>query len=155
MCSLCRSEYSYLNLTKATMGRDQEVVKRSGRNEPIWVSIHIYMVTMIGNSLYTYLYLKLAKNTMFSYYLSCFLFNKIREQEGRTDSAWKWEGVAQIMYIHVSKCKNDKINFLIMYLIYLINAQNWSIISLQRVLLLQLMPCNKRSMISKCSLIIF
>jgi hypothetical protein len=44
----------------------------------------------------------------------CFLFNKIREQQDRTDSAWKgvWgkeEMVAQKMYIHMSKCKNDKL----------------------------------------------
>jgi hypothetical protein len=53
----------------------------------------------------------------FSYYLLCFLFNKIREQEGRTGSAWKQVGVkerrrrgevAQTMYTHVSKCKNGK-----------------------------------------------
>jgi hypothetical protein len=50
-----------------------------------------------------------------SYYLLCFLFNKIRE-EGGTDSAWK-QGVgeamggkvAQTIYTHVSKCKNGKI----------------------------------------------
>jgi hypothetical protein len=46
-------------------------------------------------------------------YLLCFLFNKIREQEGGTGSAWKprvgemWE-VAQTMCTHLSKCKNDK-----------------------------------------------
>jgi hypothetical protein len=54
-----------------------------------------------------------------SYYLLCFLFNKIKEQEGRTGSARKRVGhkrrvgelgeVIQIMYTHVSKCKNDKI----------------------------------------------
>jgi hypothetical protein len=40
-----------------------------------------------------------------------FLFNKIGEQEGRTGSAWKWERgeVAQTMYKHVRKCKNNKI----------------------------------------------
>jgi hypothetical protein len=51
-----------------------------------------------------------------SYYLLCFLFNKIRE-EVRTGSAQKGrmvggggEGeVVQTMYIHVSKCKNNKI----------------------------------------------
>jgi hypothetical protein len=44
------------------------------------------------------------------FFLSCFLFNKIGEKENRTGSAWKkvWE-VAQTMYTHVSKCKNDKI----------------------------------------------
>jgi hypothetical protein len=43
--------------------------------------------------------------------LSFVFFFKIREQEGRTDSA-KRRGrgeVAQIMYTHVSTCKNDKI----------------------------------------------
>jgi hypothetical protein len=38
----------------------------------------------------------------------CFLFNKIREQKGRTGYAWKGAGVAQTMNTHVSKCKNDK-----------------------------------------------
>jgi hypothetical protein len=45
-----------------------------------------------------------------SYYLLCFLFNKIREREGRTGSARKlrvWGEVAQIRYTHVIKCKND------------------------------------------------
>jgi hypothetical protein len=42
-------------------------------------------------------------------YLLCFLFNKIREEVG-TGSAWQSVGrVAQTMYTHVSKCKNDKI----------------------------------------------
>jgi hypothetical protein len=50
----------------------------------------------------------------FSYYLLCFFFNKIGEQEGRTGSVWRQDGrgrekMAQIMHTHVSKCKNDKI----------------------------------------------
>jgi hypothetical protein len=71
------------------------------------------MEAMLGISLYSYLYLKLAKMLSLSYYLLCFLFIKIREQESRTGSAWKLGqggvGVAQTMYIHVSKYKNDKI----------------------------------------------
>jgi hypothetical protein len=66
------------------------------------------MVKTRGISLYSYLYLKLAKMLCVSYYL----FNKIGEQEGRTGSAQKWGvwgEVVQIMYTHVSKCKNDKI----------------------------------------------
>jgi hypothetical protein len=51
-----------------------------------------------------------------TYYLLCFLFNKIGEQ-GTTGSTWKkggwevgrWLEVVQTMYTHVSKCKNDKI----------------------------------------------
>jgi hypothetical protein len=42
----------------------------------------------------------------FSYYLLCFFFYKIGEQEGGTGSAWR--GGGQIMYI-VSKYKNYKI----------------------------------------------
>jgi hypothetical protein len=71
------------------------------------------MEATLGISLYCYFYLKLAKTLCFSYYLLCFLFNKI-EQEGGTGSAQKRGGVgevAQIMYTHVSKYKNDKIKF--------------------------------------------
>jgi hypothetical protein len=66
-------------------------VKRSGRNEPMWVAIYKCMETMLGISLYSYLYLKLAKIKCLSYYLLCFLF-KIGEQEGRIGSAWKVGG---------------------------------------------------------------
>jgi hypothetical protein len=89
-------------------------VKRSGRDEPMWVAIHKCM-DAIGISLYSYLYLKLAKILCLFYYLLFFLFNKIQEQEGETSSVQKGGGggrgreVAQTMYTHVSKCKNDKI----------------------------------------------
>jgi hypothetical protein len=66
-------------------------VKRCGRDEPMWVVIHMYMEAMLGISPYNYLYLKLAKMLCLSYYLLCFLFNKIGE-EGRTGSAWKQGG---------------------------------------------------------------
>jgi hypothetical protein len=67
---------------------DWAVVKRSGGDEPMWVAIHMCMEAMLGISLYSYLCLKLAKMLYLSYYLLCFLFNKIGE-EGRTGSAWK------------------------------------------------------------------
>jgi hypothetical protein len=47
------------------------------------------MEATLGTSLYSYLYLKLAKTLCLSYYLLCFLFNKIGEQEGRTSSTRK------------------------------------------------------------------
>jgi hypothetical protein len=47
------------------------------------------MEAMLGISLFSYLYLKLAKMLCLSYYLLCLLFNKIEEQEGRTGSAQK------------------------------------------------------------------
>jgi uncharacterized phage-associated protein len=59
-------------------------------------------------SLHSYLYTKLAKTLYLSYYLLCLLFDKIREQESGTGSAWKEGCVAQTMYTHVSKCKNNK-----------------------------------------------
>jgi hypothetical protein len=40
------------------------------------------MKAMLGISLYGYLYLKLPKMLGLSYYLLCFLINKIGEQEG-------------------------------------------------------------------------
>jgi hypothetical protein len=89
-------------------------VKRSGGDEVMWVKIHKWVEAMLGISLYSYLYPKLAKMLCLSYYLLCFLFKKIKEQKDRTGSAWKWgmgdRVVAQTMCTHVSKCKNDKIN---------------------------------------------
>jgi hypothetical protein len=64
-------------------------VKRSDRDEPMWVAIHKCMEATLGLSLYGYFYLKLAKMLCLSYYLSCFLFNKIGEKEGGTGSAGK------------------------------------------------------------------
>jgi hypothetical protein len=100
-----------LNWQRPLWEGDQEVEKSSGRNEPVWVAIHKCLEAMLGISLYSYLYPKLTKTICLSYYLLCFLFNKIKE-EGRTGSAWKWGivggegwGVAQTMYTHVSKWK--------------------------------------------------
>jgi hypothetical protein len=72
------------------MGRGPKVVRRSGRDKLVWVVIHMCMEAMLGISLCSYFYFKLAKTLCFSYYLLCLLFNKIREQEDRTGSAWKW-----------------------------------------------------------------
>jgi hypothetical protein len=47
----------------------------------MWIAIRKFMEAMLGISLYSYLYLKLAKMICLSYYLLCFLFNKIRKQE--------------------------------------------------------------------------
>jgi hypothetical protein len=94
------------------LGRGLGSSERSGRDEPMWVVIHMCMEARLGISLYSYLHLKLTKMLCLSYYLLGFLFNKIGEQEGRTGSARKWgerEDVAQTMYTHASKCKNDKI----------------------------------------------
>jgi hypothetical protein len=60
-----------------------EVLKRSGRHEPVWVVIHMCLEAILGISLYSYPYLNLEKMLCLSYYLLRFLFNKIGE-EGRT-----------------------------------------------------------------------
>jgi hypothetical protein len=89
-------------------------VKRSGRDELMWVAIFKCMEGTLEISPYRYLYLKLAKMLCLSYYLLCVLFNKIGEQKGETGCAWKQGGevgreMAQTVYTHVSKCKSDKI----------------------------------------------
>jgi hypothetical protein len=43
----------------------------------MWVAIHMYMEATLGISLNNCLYLILAKMLYLSYYLSCFIFNKI------------------------------------------------------------------------------
>jgi hypothetical protein len=74
------------------MGRGPGSSERSGRDEPMWVVTPKCMEAMLGISLYSCLYLKLAKMLCVSYYFLYFLFNKIREQEGRTGSTWKLGG---------------------------------------------------------------
>jgi hypothetical protein len=73
-------------------------VKRIERDEPIGVVIHKTLETTQGNSLCSYLYLRLAKTPCFSFIFYVFFFCRIGEQEGRTGSAWggvewqQWEG---------------------------------------------------------------
>jgi hypothetical protein len=50
-----------LNWQRPVWEGNQEVVEKSGRDEPMWVIMHMCMEAMIANSLYSYLYLKLAK----------------------------------------------------------------------------------------------
>jgi hypothetical protein len=85
-------------------------VKRSGRDEPMWVVIHTYMEPMLEISLYLYFYLKLAKMLCF-FSLSLIFFL----QQNRRTRGWNrfcpeaGGGEKQIMYTHASKHKNDKI----------------------------------------------
>jgi hypothetical protein len=48
-------------------------VKRFGRGEPMWVAMYKHMEATLGFSLYSYLYLKLAKSAM-SFLLSLISF---------------------------------------------------------------------------------
>jgi hypothetical protein len=66
------------------------------------------MEATLGIFLYSYLYLKLAKTIRLSYFLLCFLVNKLGAQEGGKGLEG-WGGEASgTMYTHGSKCKNDK-----------------------------------------------
>jgi hypothetical protein len=68
-------------LAEATIGRGPGSSGEVWQRCPIGAAIHMCMETTLGISLYTYPYLKLAKKPRLSYYLLCFLFNKIGEQE--------------------------------------------------------------------------
>jgi hypothetical protein len=63
----------------------------SGRGQGEETAIKGSMETMLGISLYSYRYLKLAKILCLSYYFLCLLINKIGE-EGKTVSARKPRG---------------------------------------------------------------
>jgi hypothetical protein len=91
-CAHCRgAKRVILNWQRPLWEGDQEAVKTSGRDEPVWVVIPMCMEAMLRISLYSCPYLKLAKTLCLSYYCLCLLFSKIGE-EGRTDSAWKRGG---------------------------------------------------------------
>jgi hypothetical protein len=59
------------------MGRGPGRSEGFGGDESMWVAIHKCMEATPGISLYRYLYPRLAKTLCLSYYLLCFLFNKI------------------------------------------------------------------------------
>jgi hypothetical protein len=88
-------------------------VKRSGRDEPMSVEIHMCMETTQGISLYSYLYLKLINHyfslIIFYVFSSTKLKNKKTEQVLPRSKRWGMGEVAQIMHTCVSKCRNDKI----------------------------------------------
>jgi hypothetical protein len=86
-------------------------VKRSGRDEPIWVVIHMCMEAMLGISLNSNLYLNLAK--MLCFFIIAYVFSSTKlkkaEQvlsgsEGGRGRGWGAEGeMDQKMYAHMNK----------------------------------------------------
>jgi hypothetical protein len=62
-------------------------MKKTRGDEPVGVIIHTYMEISQRNYLSSYLYLKQARMSSLSFYLFSFFFYKIREQEGRINSA--------------------------------------------------------------------
>jgi hypothetical protein len=84
-------------------------VKSFDRDEPMWVAIHTCVEAMLGISLYSYLYLKLAKCYVFLIITHVFSSTKLekraeqvlpRKVEGRVE-------MAQTILMHVSKREND------------------------------------------------
>jgi hypothetical protein len=75
------------------------------------------MEAMLGISLYSYLYLKLAKMLCLYYYLLCFPSTKLENKGAEQVLLGSWwlgreggmGGGPNNVYIHVSKCKSYKI----------------------------------------------
>jgi hypothetical protein len=72
-----------LNWQRPLWECDWEVMKRSGRDEPIWVVIHLCMEAMLGISLYSYLYLKLTSKNAMSFILYLMLPLQQNQRKGQ------------------------------------------------------------------------
>jgi hypothetical protein len=74
-------------------------VKRTGRDEPVGVVIHICMETTQGISLCSYLYLKVAKMPCFSFYLFFLLQNQRARRWNRfyRGGGFNTEGEGEVM----------------------------------------------------------
>jgi hypothetical protein len=68
-----------LNWPRPLWEGDQEVVKRSGRDELMWVLIHMCMEAMLGISLYSYLS-QTSKNAVFLIIAYVFSSTKLRKR---------------------------------------------------------------------------
>jgi hypothetical protein len=62
------------------MGRGLGSSERSGREEQMWVAIHMYMEAVLGISLYNYFYLKL------SHYL--YVFSSTKSENKRMEQVF-------------------------------------------------------------------
>jgi hypothetical protein len=83
-CAHCREANKViLNWQRPLWDRDQELTKRSDRDEPMWVVIHMCMEATLGICLYSYLYLKLAKTLCLSYYHFMFSLQQNQRPRGR------------------------------------------------------------------------
>jgi hypothetical protein len=72
-----------LNWQRPLWKGDQEVVKRSDRDEPMWVVIHVCIEATLGISLYSYLYLKLAK--MLCFLIISYVFSLTKLENKRAE----------------------------------------------------------------------
>jgi hypothetical protein len=75
------------------MERGLGSIKRLGRDEPMWIAIHKCMEAMLGISLYSYLYLKLAKTPYFFLIMSyVFSSTKSKRAEQVLSESGGWGG---------------------------------------------------------------
>jgi hypothetical protein len=83
---------------------DQEVAKRSGRDEPMWVVIYIYMVTILEIFLYSCLYHKLPK-TICLYHV----FSSTKSENKRVEQdllgVWRWLKQCVHMWVSIKMIK--------------------------------------------------
>jgi hypothetical protein len=66
------------------MGRGPESSKKvwpKTRGEPMWITIHVCMEATLGISLYSYLYLKLAKHYVFL--ITSYVFSSTKSENKR------------------------------------------------------------------------
>jgi hypothetical protein len=103
-----RREYSK-NLHRPLWEGDWGVVKKSGRDEPIWVVTYICLETTQGISLHSYLHLKLAKMSHFFLLFLCFFSSKKSENKRLEQvlPGGRVGGDGSNNVSHVSKCKNS------------------------------------------------
>jgi hypothetical protein len=66
------------------------MVKSSGRDEPIQVVIHMCMEATLGISLYSYLYLKLAK--CYAFLIICYVFSSTKSGNKRVEQVLPGSG---------------------------------------------------------------
>jgi hypothetical protein len=72
-----------LNWLRPLWEGDKEVVKRSGRHEPMWIVIHICMEAMLGIFLYSYLYLNVAK--IYVFLIISYIFSSTKLEKNRVE----------------------------------------------------------------------
>jgi hypothetical protein len=67
-------------------------VKRSARDEPMWVAIYICVEIMLGISLYSYFYLKLGKKTHYVFFIISYVSSSTKSKNKRTEQVLSRSG---------------------------------------------------------------
>jgi hypothetical protein len=70
---------------------DKEVMKRSGRDEPIWVVIHKCTEATLGISPYSYFYFKLTK--MYVFLIISYIFSSTKSENKMAEQVLSGTGV--------------------------------------------------------------